>query len=210
MIHEFSQRVRVLFFPKTWANSVSRWILGVFSPSGTVKVTNTANPGDNGSLALDVNIDLVSELIARRLANGPVTREEIERMRQHLFGLVDGSTIIVRGGKATINLDAVVEKVKSEIGDSGDDQGAVAPESTTTINSGFRNGVVNRTPITSTAPVATFGAPGGEGVVVNLACRAVNDGMWASVYFRPFTITSDGRIYAIGGEQAPAIAVVGS
>lgn len=59
MIREFLSSRRLLFFPKRWANSVTQWICGVHSPSGTLKIVNTANPSRGRSASFDVDIEAV-------------------------------------------------------------------------------------------------------------------------------------------------------
>lgn len=67
MIREFLSRRRLIFFPKSWANSVSQWICGVHSPSGTLKIVNTANPSKGKSASFDVDIDAVWNRLRDRI-----------------------------------------------------------------------------------------------------------------------------------------------
>ena len=67
MIREFLSRRRLIFFPKPWANSVSQWICGVHSPSGTLKIVNTANPSKGKSASFDVDIDAVWNRLRDRI-----------------------------------------------------------------------------------------------------------------------------------------------
>lgn len=76
--------------------------------------------------------------------------------------------------------------------------GVTEPDGTSAITSGAKT-QPSRLPLTGGGK--TFGNAGGAGVVIYLACRAVDDGASGSIFFRPFTISSDGRIYSIGGES---------
>lgn len=67
MIREFLSKRRIVFFQKTWANSVTQWICGIHSPSGTVKIVNTANPSKGKSAAFDVDIDAVWSRLRDRI-----------------------------------------------------------------------------------------------------------------------------------------------
>lgn len=93
MIRIFGNARRVLFFPKTWANSVSKWILGVHSSDGSVEVRNTSNPGDNGSVDLKVNLSLVCKKVAERIESMGLTDTQINIVKEVFHGLVDGDTI---------------------------------------------------------------------------------------------------------------------
>lgn len=71
-----------LFLPKDWANSIINWLTGLVSPSGTIKIQNTANPGEDGGCQIDVNVPLLyqqlrSYIEAEFVAKKNLTKEVI-------------------------------------------------------------------------------------------------------------------------------------
>ena len=76
------------------------------------------------------------------------------------------------------------------------DPGVKEPAGTTAMTSGgpFSGGADNS--------VMTFGSASGSGAVIYVACRGVKADGQAAIYFRPFTISGDGRIYSIGAESS--------
>lgn len=71
-----------LFLSKDWANSIINWLTGLVSPSGTIKIQNTANPGEDGGCQIDVNIPLLyqqlrSYIEAEFVAKKNLTKEVI-------------------------------------------------------------------------------------------------------------------------------------
>ena len=99
MIHTFNKK-RLIFFPISWANSIARWILGVFSPTGTIKITNDADPGRDKSIALDVNVSEVLRMAKPQLDESYVPRQDIKTM---LANMCDGQSIILKDGVLTVN-----------------------------------------------------------------------------------------------------------
>jgi len=105
MISEFQGKRRIFTFPKAWANAVVRWIAGVHSPNGTMEISNTLNPGDDGSLGLDVNLDAVVDKVKVRLGfdkRSPLDRNDV---RDIVFDLLDGASVINSGRRVAVNLD---------------------------------------------------------------------------------------------------------
>lgn len=106
--------------------------------------------------------------------------------------------------------------VKAGTGDLIEDTGVKAddvigvtePEETEEIESGAQRNS-SRLPLTD-APGMIFGKIGGSGAIVYLACRSAYDGADGSIYFRPFMISGDGRIYSIGPESDKFISLVGA
>lgn len=79
-----------------------------------------------------------------------------------------------------------------------------APPQTNSLTSGY-DWDSNQTPVGGTF---TGGDAGGNGVVLYVLTRVADHGASASLFFRPVTVTSDGRIYSIGAESdAQAITV---
>ena len=66
MIRTFETKSRLLFAPKSWFNSVARWILGLHSETGTVRIRNTANPKAKGP-SIDVDVAEVAKRIGANL-----------------------------------------------------------------------------------------------------------------------------------------------
>ena len=52
-----------IFLPKEWANSIIDWVTGLYSPSGTIKVANTATPNENGGCQIDVNVPILYQAL---------------------------------------------------------------------------------------------------------------------------------------------------
>ena len=67
MLRTFTGARRRVFFPRSWANSVTRWILGLTSRSGTILVTPPAQDGEGASI--DVNEAVLADRLARRFVS---------------------------------------------------------------------------------------------------------------------------------------------
>ena len=74
-----------------------------------------------------------------------------------------------------------------------------APKGTRTLASGFSGLISNFA--NKQGGTFTAGEIGGQGIVVKLCCRGADGGENGTVFWRPFTITSDGRIYKIEAES---------
>ena len=127
VIHLFQSRKRLFGFPKKWANSVTRWISGVHSPSGTIHVKNTMEPGDDGSIALDVNVGAVAHEVLERFETRPVTKEERKRLTHHLRGMVDGNSVQMIDGHIGVNGEWVDNRINEAIRPTADDDGTGTP-----------------------------------------------------------------------------------
>jgi len=141
MIKEFSKSHPIIFFPVKWANSVARWCLGVHSTSGTIKITNTPNPGSSGSCSLDVNIESVYNAMAERLAGEFVRKSDLpnEIAKKSDGSLSDrGDTIHVKVG----NNDS------SDDGESGDTPTPSIGSCKYGVRFGFANVMNNIVPTT--------------------------------------------------------------
>lgn len=117
MIHLFNGKKRILFFPVGFANSVARWILGVHSPSGTISIKNTATPGDNGSIALDVNVDALRRIMAGVIDDHDLTEREIKRTKDIVHGAIDGTSLIMGGEHISVSMDWLQQNILKFIGD---------------------------------------------------------------------------------------------
>lgn len=196
MIRLFGKKKRVVFFPVAWANSVVRWITGIISPSGTIKIKNELDPGDNGSIQLDVNVDAVTDAVVRKMDGREFSANDRVRIRDIIWAYLDGYSVQFKDKRISVNVDWLAEQVRSLI----DEIGTGSPQSPTNpkqFTSGY-NGNNGTSQLTDTH---TFGA---QGATVQLACRSTDDGADGAVFFRTFTIASDGRIYAIGTEGSVA------
>lgn len=119
MIHLFNGGGKLLFFPKKWANSIVRWIAGIHSPSGTIKLRNNMNPGDGGSLELDVNINAVAAEVLRRFEVRNVTHEELERFAHILRGMADEVSVLFSSGHLSVSADWLAAAVRDIMAASG-------------------------------------------------------------------------------------------
>ena len=119
MIHLFKGGGKLLFFPKKWANSIVRWIAGIHSPSGMIKLRNDMNPGDGGSLEIDVDMDAVSAQVLRRVDTRNVTQAERERFSHLLRGMADECSILFSSGHLYVSADWLEAAVKDIVGAMG-------------------------------------------------------------------------------------------
>jgi hypothetical protein len=103
MIKFFNEKNPLIFFPKKWANAVSRWLMGVYSPSGTIKITNTANPDEHGSLGLDVNIDAVIRKMEKKLHSRRFSESERLQIRDTIRAYIDGVSIYWKDKRFAVN-----------------------------------------------------------------------------------------------------------
>lgn len=203
MIREIKGR-RGLFWPRWLVNEIVRWILGVHSPNGTIKINNTANPGNERSIALDVDMDAVISEANRRNENRGLSKAQREDARDVVRACLDGNSLTWGDGAASVNSEWLEQFIRDE---GMEQPGAEQPASTQTMPSGgYRTsgGTVGQQSNLASMALDTFtaGAPGGEGRKIMLCCRGADTGgVNGALYWREFTITSDGRIYAIDAES---------
>lgn len=195
MIALFNRRGRILFFPKKWANAVVRWIAGVHSPTGTIKVKNTMSPGDNGSLELDVNMDAVAAETARRMDTRPMTQDERSRFEVHLRGRVDGNSITMKGAHIGVSDEWVENKCREYAQENG------LPETTTTTNMPSGEQGDSHIDANDSTTWAASSAAGANGLKIYLPCKSESEGVSGVIHWREFTIGADGRIRAVGAES---------
>ena len=119
MIHLFSSKKRIFYFPVAFANSVARWCLGVHSPSGTISIKNTATPGDNGSLALDVNREAMKRLYMDFTENHELTEGEMKRIKTVVRGTLDGNSLTWQGEHFGVSMAWLQNNVAEIVGSSG-------------------------------------------------------------------------------------------
>ncbi len=196
MIKEFKSKARILFFPKAWGNAVARWIMGIVSPSGTIKIKNTVNPTENGSLELDVNMDAVCSRVRRVMEERALTRAEMDRIKGVVRAVLDGVSIKWKDGLVGVDADYLKDMIEETINNMMDES-LEADASPKQFTSGY-NGNTGSTQLTDTH------AFGSQGATIQLLCRSTDDGADGAVFFRTFTITADGRIVEISGETSVA------
>ncbi|MGN0851859.1 MAG: hypothetical protein ACI4Q3_00620 [Kiritimatiellia bacterium] len=206
-----------------WLNAVA-WCLNTIHGGTHVDVTMPANPGEGSGITVGLDMDgLCADLRNRGFYTKTSTDDDSEESgtggTPGNLASFDAQGNLADSGQpkpgdncafvqGVINSFTKGNLVKAGDGDLIEDTGVKAedvigvtePDTTSEITSGA-NTQASRAPLTSNWG-ATFGNAGGDGVVVYLACRAVDDGANGSIYFRPFTISSDGRIYSIGNESA--------
>lgn len=107
MIHLFQTRRRVLFFPVSWANSVARWLLGLTSETGTIRVTNSVAP--DGGRAPSIDVD-VAEVVRR--AEGELAERFVSR--RGASG-VDGVSVQMHNGALRVNEEWLDNFVRARI-----------------------------------------------------------------------------------------------
>lgn len=105
MIHLFEKRG--IIFPARWANSVSKWIAGVCSRTGTIRITNTMDPDGNGSASFDVDIEVLVKKIQERLNLDYVRKDSLKE-------IVDATSIDVSGGMIAVKTEYVLRVSKAQ------------------------------------------------------------------------------------------------
>ena len=64
--------------PRDLINSIVEWVRGVHSPNGTLRIKNTLSPTESGSVAIDVDVERLYELLRERIAADFVSREDLQ------------------------------------------------------------------------------------------------------------------------------------
>ena len=94
MLTPFDVNNPVLFFPTRWANSVTNWLNGLFSRSGTISISNTPDPGESGGCSIDVDIENLYQQLLPRLQKDFVARS---RLTEDIANITGRSTKITNG-----------------------------------------------------------------------------------------------------------------
>ena len=129
MIHLFKGAKRVLFFPKSWANSVTNWLLGVRSSDGSIIVKNTANPTSDGSIDLRVNEQRIMRQVRELLESRSLSKSEIIRIQEIVHALLDGVSLKWHDKSFSVDTDWIADIVKKNMIDKpGEDEDAVNVE----------------------------------------------------------------------------------
>ena len=122
MIHLFKGTRRVLFFPKSWANSVTNWLLGVRSSDGSLIIKNTANPTGDGSIDLCVNDKKIMRQVREHLEGRSLSKSEIIRIQEIVHALLDGISLKWHDKSFSVDADWIAEIVKKNMIDKTDEE----------------------------------------------------------------------------------------
>lgn len=121
MIHLFKGTRRVLFFPKSWANSVTNWLLGVRSSDGSIIIKNTANPTGDGSVDLRVNENRIMRKVRELLEGRSLSKSEIIRVQEIVRALLDGISLKWHDKSFSVDTDWIADIVKKNMIDKQND-----------------------------------------------------------------------------------------
>ena len=105
MLRLFGGSKKIVLFPKSWANAVTRWILTLCSRSGTI--TFSSRKGDAGT-SIDVNVEVLAAAAETALAKRFVARAESSG--------VDGESIVLDGsGRLQVDTEWLDRFVRARI-----------------------------------------------------------------------------------------------
>ena len=213
-----------------WLNAVA-WCLNTIHGGTHIDVKLPAKPGEGTGITVSIDMNgLCADLRNRGFYSSTVEDKDDEGKVQtgtpgNLASFGEDGTIEDSGQvkpekdcvfvQGKINSLPTGNLVKAGTGDLIEDTGVKAedvigvtePEATEEIESGAQVRP-SRLPLTE-ARGMTFGQIGDSGAIVYLACRSAYDGADGSIYFRPFIISGDGRIYSIGPESSDFVSFIG-
>ena len=98
MIRKFNRAC--LMFPVRWANSVSAWISGICSPSGTIRIKNNLSPLDGPSVMLDVDVEVLFAKMRERLDKEYVRKDALR-------DIVDETSLMETNGLLSVRSEYV-------------------------------------------------------------------------------------------------------
>ena len=204
MIHEL--KGRCLFSPVRLINSLVRWVLGVHSPSGTIKVHNTANPSAGKSIGLDVDVNALETLLDKNAQTKSLNKVQRQAVRNVVRSLVDGVSLTWGDNCLSVNMswiDSLINDKETGIEEDDVDQttpvhidthnpSIVTPEPNIAEDSNHHSEALDTEWDRNTATA---------GVTVNVFSRQIVDTM-GTVYwlYRPWTFDRQGRLVSIGAE----------
>lgn len=110
MLRLFDTNVAIPFFPAGWANAVTNWLTGLFSPNGTIRIKNTANPTEGGGCAIDVDVENLYRLLRDRLQQDFVTRGNLA---SEMRGII-GQSMNINNGLLNVNDGYLAENHNSQ------------------------------------------------------------------------------------------------
>ena len=192
MIRELTGRRR-FYWPRKLINELARWVLGVHSPGGTIKVNNTANPGER-SLALDIDMAAVLSAVDKHEESKGLSKAQRDESRDVVRSCLDGNSLVWGDNCASVSADWLDKYLEDE----GIEVVLPAPDAgtPTALLSGVQptsGGAGNNT--------STFMASGsGNGVKCLQVTRSYSNGGVTYLFFREFKYAADGRVCAISGE----------
>lgn len=90
MLRYFNGFKKIVFFPKSWANSVTSWIFSIGSSSGTISISNnTTEPSRGHGASFDVDTHRLAEVAAADFSRNFVARFDNSG--------IDGESIALNG-----------------------------------------------------------------------------------------------------------------
>ena len=192
MIHELTGRRR-FFSPRRLINELVRWVLGVHSPSGTIKVNNTAHPGER-SIALDIDMEAVLSAVDKRRKNEGLSDTQREESRDVMRSCLDGNSLVWGDNCASVSADWLEQFIKDD-----NPTALPAPDAGTpgTLTSGSQPAGAGANPESG-----SFTASGsGNGVKFFAVTRSYTNMGVTQLFFREITLAADGRVCAVSGEN---------
>lgn len=193
MIRELTGRRR-FYWPRKLINELARWVLGVHSPGGTIKVNNTANPGER-SLALDIDMAAVLSAVDKHDESKGLSKAQREEARDVVRSCLDGNSLLWGDNCASVNADWL-DKYLDE---NGQEVALPAPDAGTpgTLTSGSQPAGSGANPESG-----SFTASGsGNGVKFFAVTRSYTNMGVTQLFFREITLAADGRVCAVSGEN---------
>ncbi len=190
VIRELTGRKR-LFPPRRLINELVKWVLGVHSPGGTIKVNNTAAPGER-SIALDIDMDAVLSAVDEHEENKGLSDTQRTETRDVVRSCLDGNSLVWGDNCATVNPDWLDRYLEE------DNQGLAPPDAGTPAE--LTSGV---DPQGGTAGMAqdSFSATGsGNGATFLAVTRSYSNGGVVDLFFREITVAADGRVCEVSAE----------
>lgn len=192
MIRELTGRRR-FYWPRKLINELARWVLGVHSPGGTIKVNNTANPGER-SLALDIDMAAVLSAVDKHEENKGLSKAQRDESRDVVRSCLDGNSLTWGDNCASVNADWLDKYIQND-----NQQALPAPDAGTpgTLTSGAQPAGAGANPESG-----SFTASGsGNGVKFFAVTRSYTNMGVTQLFFREITLAADGRWVSVSGEN---------
>ena len=106
MLSLFDTNIAIPFFPTGWANSVTNWLTGLFSPNSTIKITNTVDPNEGGGCAIDVDVENLYRMLRGRLEQDFIPKRGLQ---DEIRGML-GQSMNINCGQLNVKDDYLNEK----------------------------------------------------------------------------------------------------
>ena len=189
MIRELTGRRR-LFSPRRLINELVRWVLGVHSPNGTIKINNTASPGER-SIALDIDMEAVLSAVDKRRENSGLSKAQRDEARDVMRAHLDGNSLVWGDNCACVNSEWLEKFIENDASLPAPDAGTP-----TTLLSGVQPAGGG-----ARSDGGTFAATGsGDGVKFMAVTRSYSNGGVVDLFFREVTLAADGRTCGVSAE----------